>query len=1109
MEGEGPAGRRRRWLGRSDPLHRTRRIQGPRLITKEAGLPADEVIFRSDSVKSAVLSSPLVEFITVYSATNNFSNKLGGGGFGPVYKGVLPDGQEIAVKRLSNSSGQGLEEFKNEVIVLSKLQHRNLVRLFGCCVHGEEKMLLYEYMPNKSLDSFIFDESKRLVFGWKLRYKIIQGIGRGLLYLHQDSRLKIIHRDLKASNILLDDDFNPKISDFGMARIFGEHQLQALTHRIIVSGRRNSSFVDEEWSMNLLGYAWTLWKEGIVSELIDPLMGTICSYDEVCRCIQVGLLCVQELPGDRPSMSLVLRMLSGDVTLTAPKQAAFFVGRVPLDDNDTGSGNQLTQSPNLLHLFAFFFFLSVQTSAAAGVADKLDKGQNITDGQTLVSSGGGSYTLGFFSPGKSTKRYLGIWFTVSRDTVYWVANRDRPLDDNSGVLLLNDDGSQLVLLDGSRRTVWSASLAAAAASTAVVQLLDSGNLVVRNGSGSDAYLWQSFDQPSDTLLPGMKMGKSLWSGQEWFITAWRSADDPSPGDYRRTLTTEGLPELVLWRGGATKVYRTGPWNGRFFNGVPEASNYSDKFPLLVTSSEREVSYGSTPTPGAPLTRVVVNYTGVVERLVWDASSRAWQRFFQGPRDPCDNYARCGPFGLCDADAAATSFCGCVVGFTAASPSAWALRNTSGGCRRNVALDCAAGGRTTTDKFKVVRGVKLPDTHSASVDMGATAEECERRCLGNCSCVAYAAADINGGGCVIWADDIVDLRYVDRGQDLYLRLAKAEFDVIPDNPSMGVASVNLATIKSITENFSQNCLIGEGGFSTVYKGVQSDGRMVAVKRLKQSALTNKGKKDFAREVAVMAGLHHGSLLRLLAYCNEGNERILIYAYMKNRSLDNHIFGPLTRRANLHWRLRLDIIQAIAKGVAYLHEGPDGSVIHRDLKLSNILLDDELKPKIADFGTAKLFVADQSGQTLVVSQGYASPEYALRGEMTLKCDVYSFGVVLLETLSGVRNGSMQTLLPQAWRLWEHGNLIDLLDPAMARPASDDDAELLYDLERCINIGLLCIQDMADDRPTMSEVVAMLTSRTSQMEQPKRPTLDSRAAMRPLRQTDVLGSTTTDLT
>ncbi|CAN6229703.1 unnamed protein product [Urochloa humidicola] len=356
-----------------------RRIRKPFQTAGEARLTsaADDNIYEEDAVKRSILSSPLVEFSTVYSATNNFSDKLGEGGFGPVYKGILPDGQEIAIKRLSKSSSQGLEEFKNEVMVLSKLQHRNLVRLFGCCIHGEEKMMLYEYMPNKSLDSFIFNESKRLVLGWKLRYKIIQGIGRGLLYLHQDSRLKIIHRDLKASNILLDDDFNPKISDFGMARIFDEHQLQDLTRRIvrtygyispeyamegkyseksdvfsfgvlileIVSGRRNSCFVDEEWSMNLLGYAWTLWKEGSVSELIDPLMGTTYTYDEVCRCIQVGLLCVQELPAERPTMPLVLRMLSGDVTIPSPKQAAFFVGRVPhlpADDNYSGSGNQLT-----------------------------------------------------------------------------------------------------------------------------------------------------------------------------------------------------------------------------------------------------------------------------------------------------------------------------------------------------------------------------------------------------------------------------------------------------------------------------------------------------------------------------------------------------------------------------------------------------------------------------------------------------------------------------------------------------------------------------------------------------------------------------------------------
>ncbi|VAH53624.1 unnamed protein product [Triticum turgidum subsp. durum] len=353
----------------------TRRIQGrPQRAIEEAKPFEDENAFESNSLKGDVLSSPLIEFSTVLSATNNFRDKLGAGGFGPVYKGRLPDGQEIAIKRLSNSSSQGSEEFKNEVTVLSKLQHRNLVRLFGCCVHGEEKMLVYEYMPNNSLDSFIFDETKRSVLGWKLRYNIIQGIGKGLLYLHQDSTLRIIHRDLKASNVLLDDDFIPKISDFGMARIFGEYQRQALTHRIvgtygyiapeyamegkfseksdvfsfgvlileIVCGRRNSSLIDHEWSMNLVGHAWTLWQEGRASELIDTLMGTTYSKDEVCRCIQVGLLCVQELPGDRPAMPLVLRMLCGDVELPAPKRAAFFVGRAPADDKDTESGNHLT-----------------------------------------------------------------------------------------------------------------------------------------------------------------------------------------------------------------------------------------------------------------------------------------------------------------------------------------------------------------------------------------------------------------------------------------------------------------------------------------------------------------------------------------------------------------------------------------------------------------------------------------------------------------------------------------------------------------------------------------------------------------------------------------------
>ncbi|PIM98255.1 Non-specific serine/threonine protein kinase [Handroanthus impetiginosus] len=171
------------------------------------------------------------------NATYQFhdNNLIGKGGFGPVYKGKLTNGKEIAIKRLSASSGQGMEEFMNEVILISKLQHKNLVRLHGCCVEKEEKMLIYEYMPNKSLDVCLFDPTQpfRNILDWTKRFGIIKGIGRGLLYLHKDSRLKIIHRDLKPSNILLDEDWNPKISDFGMASIFGGNHDHANTARVM------------------------------------------------------------------------------------------------------------------------------------------------------------------------------------------------------------------------------------------------------------------------------------------------------------------------------------------------------------------------------------------------------------------------------------------------------------------------------------------------------------------------------------------------------------------------------------------------------------------------------------------------------------------------------------------------------------------------------------------------------------------------------------------------------------------------------------------------------------------------------------------------------------
>ncbi|XP_028777932.1 putative receptor-like protein kinase At4g00960 [Neltuma alba] len=314
--------------------------------------------------ESTTLEHLQFNLATIEAATNKFSreNSLGRGGFGQVFKGVLSNGQEIAVKRLSKRSGQGAEEFKNEVLLIARLQHRYLVALLGFCIEEQEKILVYEYVPNRSLDYFLFGSQNSRVLDWMERSKIIGGVARGILYLHEYSRLKIIHRDLKPSNILLDDEMNPKISDFGLARIVAISENEGSTNRIvgtygymspeyamfgqyseksdvfsfgvivleIISGKKNTGCHDSQYADGLLSYTWKQWRDDKLLEILDSDINELGSYNEVIKCIQIGLLCVQENPNTRPSMATVVSYLSNDsIQLPSPQEPAFFLHGQP------------------------------------------------------------------------------------------------------------------------------------------------------------------------------------------------------------------------------------------------------------------------------------------------------------------------------------------------------------------------------------------------------------------------------------------------------------------------------------------------------------------------------------------------------------------------------------------------------------------------------------------------------------------------------------------------------------------------------------------------------------------------------------------------------------
>ncbi|KAB2636886.1 G-type lectin S-receptor-like serine/threonine-protein kinase CES101 [Pyrus ussuriensis x Pyrus communis] len=1027
------------------------KIQRRLLSFIKATRPTDQAIILNPDLHAFTHES-------VLAATGNFSeaNKLGQGGFGTVYKGKLATGQEVAVKRLSKFSGQGTEEFKNELILIYQLQHTNLVQLFGFCIHEEERMLIYEYMPNKSLDYFLFDCTRDRQLDWKKRFTIIEGITQGMVYLHEYSRKKVIHRDLKAGNILLDQNMKPKISDFGMAKIFTE-ELGANTMRIvgtrgymppeyvmggnfsvksdvysygvllleIISGRKNNSFCNEDRAHNLVGHAWELWKAGRGEELRDPTL----------------------------------------VIETSIRATGLMI--------------------NSIFLIIFACLCSCHDAR-----DTLKPGDTLNSSSLLVSASG-KFSLGFYVYNNTS--YLAVQGSNQGLNRAWIGNRDTPIPyASSPVLTLDTNNTLKITYQGGDPIVLYSPTSST--SSVAATILDSGNFVLQevssvNGS-INGVLWQSFDHPTDTFIPGMKLGVDLTNGKNWSLLSWATSYNPAPGLF--SLDWDPREHELRIKQGGVVYWTSGVFeDGKFKFILPGVSKQKYNFSIVSNANEDYLTYTAVGDPSDLAPEWVLYGRGTLYEYGAKVDIAEAQN--------CDGY------------------------------------NMVGGCVRRP-RNCTA---KLGDEF-VDRSGHFNISHSSNTSepphwFGTGTEDCKATCWQNCECIGFDLPYGNqttGAGCRFWRvgtqfiDDPIGFTPARSGFVLsgstpgkpqkngksrrkwlwisiaiaaallvmvfciltYLRTRKIFSGGIQNQSFsiMGKHDLSVFTYETVlaaTSNFSEENKLGQGGFGPVYKGKLVTGREIAVKRLSKSS--GQGNSEFKNELILIHELQHTNLVQLFGFCIHEDERMLIYEYMPNKSLDYFIFDSI-RGMLLDWKKRFSIIEGITQGLLYLHKYSRTRVIHRDLKASNILLDENMNPKIADFGLARIFThTDLEANTsrIVGTLGYMPPE-TIEGIVSVKTDVYSFGVLILEIISGRKNNrscnddGLLNLVGYAWELWKENAALELMDPTLGDSCNGNQ------LLRCIHVSLLCVDETAADRPTMSDVISMLTNESMELPEPKKP-------------------------
>ncbi|KAL2942056.1 G-type lectin S-receptor-like serine/threonine-protein kinase RLK1 [Bienertia sinuspersici] len=999
-----------------------------------------------------------------------------------------------------------------------KTHHKNLVRFIGFCKEEDQRLLVYEYMSNGTVADYLFGDLRP---SWTARIEIAHGISRGLLYLHEECSTQIIHCDIKPQNVLLDEYYNPRISDFGLAKLLVLNQTHTntairgtkgylapewfrnkpVTSKVdvysfgvllleIISCRRSICMDISEEQAILTDWAFDCFQSNTLESLVSDDTEALNDMERLERFVMVALWCIQEDPSLRPPMKKATQMLeAAGQFLTATRNSSPW------------------QSPSKDFAFGFQQY-----------------------------------------PNNSNNLYLlAIWYVKIPNTIVWCANDGNPVPQGSSVKITADKG--LVLSDPQGTILWNITEDLSGSSVDYGFMNDTGNFLLKDSSSNDP-VWQSFDHPTDTLLPT----QNIKAGTE--VDSRQSETNFTKGRFQLRLLSDG--NLVLNTRDLVTGFAYGAYYETGTNYPEKPENAGDK----VTYDESGEFYVHTKngsrvdlTPANNFSaknyyqRITLNFDGILTSYYHPKTFSpnkevSWSKIQSLPDNICmsiGSYGNdldsgvCGYNSICSIGDDQRPRCQCPQGYVLMDPN-----DKYSSCKQDFTPDICDPEHvegTVKEGYNLVplRNTDWPFADYAKLEP-ISEEECKSSCRNDCFC---AAAIFKSPTCWKKKLPLSSGRHDSRvDRTAWLKVGNgndSDYPVIPREKEKdkrnrifevlfggsvcvnfllltamilgiffvynkrhskllddyqrsktlreysNVHSFSYKELEEATNGFKEE--IGRGAFGMVYKGRVGAGThptIVAVKKLDR--IFKEADKEFSAEVNVIGQTHHKNLVRFIGFCKEEDQRLLVYEYMSNGTVADYLFGDLRPS----WTARIEIAHGISRGLLYLHEECSTQIIHCDIKPQNVLLDDYYNARIADFGLAKLLVLNQTHTNTAVrgTKGYLAPEWFRNKPVTVKVDVYSFGVMLLEIICCRRSIRMDIseeraiLTDWAFDCYQSNTLESLVS---------DDMEALNNmlqLKRFVMIALWCIQEDPTLRPTMKKATQMLEG-VSEVASPPCPT------------------------